>query len=172
MALQPRGIRNNNPGNIDYNPRNAWRGQLAHSPGIEPRFARFDTAHNGLRALGKLLLNYRKLYGSTVPNAVPQVVTWRLTGKSQTESRAFGWAENRVSTKPAAPRQRPIYLPLEKKYRPVPVYDRYSLGAGTALEAPLILEERESTLVVPSAASVTIMRDLTVSVIFGASDAH
>ncbi|MGE0749727.1 MAG: hydantoinase/oxoprolinase family protein [Variibacter sp.] len=116
--------------------------------------------------------NYRKLYGSTVPDAVPQVVTWRLTGKSHTESRAFSWAENRVSAKPAAPRQRPIYLPLEKKYRPVPVYDRYSLGAGTILEAPLILEERESTLVVPSPASVTIMPDLTVSVIFGASDVH
>ncbi|RRW53224.1 structural protein P5, partial [Pseudomonas fulva] len=22
----PRGVRNNNPGNIDYNPRNAWQG--------------------------------------------------------------------------------------------------------------------------------------------------
>ncbi|MFP3374343.1 structural protein P5, partial [Pseudomonas sp. SIMBA_068] len=23
----PRGVRNNNPGNIDFNPRNAWQGQ-------------------------------------------------------------------------------------------------------------------------------------------------
>ena len=55
----PRGIRNNNPGNIDYNPRNQWQGQLKPDPMIEARFARFDTPENGIRALGKLLINYR-----------------------------------------------------------------------------------------------------------------
>ena len=55
----PRGIRNNNPGNIDYNPRNQWQGQLKPDAKIEARFARFDTAENGIRALGKLLINYR-----------------------------------------------------------------------------------------------------------------
>lgn len=54
-----RGLRNNNPGNIDYNPRNAWQGQLPPDPAIEPRFARFDSPENGIRALGKLLINYR-----------------------------------------------------------------------------------------------------------------
>lgn len=58
-----RGERNNNPGNIDYSPHNAWHGQL----GLElvpdggrytPRFARFDTMENGIRAIGKLLLAY------------------------------------------------------------------------------------------------------------------
>jgi len=56
----PRGVRNNNPGNIDFNPRNAWQGQLGMEVGVaSPRFARFDQAENGIRALGKLLLNYR-----------------------------------------------------------------------------------------------------------------
>lgn len=55
----PRGIRNNNPGNIDYNPRNQWQGQLKPDPKIEARFARFDTPENGIRALAKLLINYR-----------------------------------------------------------------------------------------------------------------
>lgn len=56
----PRGVRNNNPGNIDYNPRNAWQGQLGLEAGVpSPRFARFDTPENGIRALGKLLINYR-----------------------------------------------------------------------------------------------------------------
>lgn len=86
MALQPRGIRNNNPGNIDYNPRNAWRGQLAHSPGIEPRFARFDTAHNGLRALGKLLLNYRKLYG--LRNVEGLIARWAPSNENDTRAYA------------------------------------------------------------------------------------
>lgn len=56
----PRGVRNNNPGNIDYNLRNAWQGQLGLEVGVpSPRFARFDTPENGIRALGKLLINYR-----------------------------------------------------------------------------------------------------------------
>ncbi|HDS1791816.1 structural protein P5 [Pseudomonas putida] len=56
----PRGVRNNNPGNIDFNPRNAWQGQLGLEVGVaSPRFARFDQAENGIRALAKLLLNYR-----------------------------------------------------------------------------------------------------------------
>jgi len=56
----PRGVRNNNPGNIDYNPRNAWQGQLGLEVGVPyPRFARFDTPENGIRALGKLVINYR-----------------------------------------------------------------------------------------------------------------
>lgn len=55
-----RGVRNNNPGNIDYNPRNAWQGQLGVEVGVtNPRFARFDSPENGIRALGKLLINYR-----------------------------------------------------------------------------------------------------------------
>nr|WP_237043560.1 hypothetical protein [Pseudomonas aeruginosa] len=36
MALQPRGIRNNNPGNIVWSARNNWQGQLPHDPQIEP----------------------------------------------------------------------------------------------------------------------------------------
>jgi hypothetical protein len=60
MTTTPRGVRNNNPGNIDYNPRNAWQGQLGLEVGVpSPRFARFDKPENGIRALGKLLINYR-----------------------------------------------------------------------------------------------------------------
>lgn len=59
-AALPRGVRNCNPGNIDYNPRNAWIGQLGLELGVaKPRFARFDSSENGIRALGKLLINYR-----------------------------------------------------------------------------------------------------------------
>lgn len=59
MPPATRGVRNNNPGNIDYNPRNQWQGQLPPDPAIEKRFARFDTVENGIRALAKLVLAYR-----------------------------------------------------------------------------------------------------------------
>lgn len=59
MPSGTRGFRNNNPGNIDYSPRNQWQGQLPPDPSIEKRFARFDSAENGIRALAKLVLAYR-----------------------------------------------------------------------------------------------------------------
>lgn len=65
-----RGIRNNNPGNIDYNPTNNWKGQLKVDKTIEPRFCRFDTPENGIRALGKLLQTYQSKYGLTTVEGI------------------------------------------------------------------------------------------------------
>ncbi len=59
-----RGERNNNPGNIDFNPRIPWQGQI----GLEivpatstdtPRFIRFDGVLNGIRAIARILLHYQ-----------------------------------------------------------------------------------------------------------------
>ena len=108
---------------------------------------------------------YRQLYGHLVPNAVPQVITWRLTGRSLVKSHRFTWGDDRAGSKAVSRGKRPIYLPLRKKYVPVPVYERYSLKPGTKLAGPVILEERESTLVVPVVAQVEILRDYTVSVL-------
>lgn len=58
----PRGIRNNNPGNIDYNERTLWIG-LANPPvemGVpHPRFARFIHPEYGIRAICRLLVTYQ-----------------------------------------------------------------------------------------------------------------
>ncbi|ROM94673.1 structural protein [Pseudomonas brassicacearum] len=67
---ETRGVRNRNPGNIDYSPANPWLGQLAPDPAIEKRFARFDTAENGIRALGKTLLTYQRKHGLKTVKAI------------------------------------------------------------------------------------------------------
>lgn len=66
----PRGVRNKNPGNIDYNKANKWKGQLPPIPAIEARFARFDTPENGIRALAKLLLTYQNKHGLKTVKAI------------------------------------------------------------------------------------------------------
>lgn len=66
-TVPTRGERNNNPGNLDYLPGIPWQGQLGIEiltpeeavAGEAPRFARFDTAQNGVRALVKQLLVYQ-----------------------------------------------------------------------------------------------------------------
>lgn len=57
MAL-PRGIRNNNPGNIEANSIN-WSGKV----GDDGRFVKFDSMQNGVRALAILLINYYQKHG-------------------------------------------------------------------------------------------------------------
>jgi hypothetical protein len=78
-----RGVRNNNPGNIDFNKANNWQGQLGIEEGVPtPRFARFDSAENGIRALGKLLLTYRSTYGLKTVKAI--IHRWAPPGENDT----------------------------------------------------------------------------------------
>lgn len=91
MAQQPRGIRNNNPGNIVRSPSNPWKGELPHDAKVEPRFSRFDSAHNGIRALAKLLLNYRKLHGlRTVEGLISR---WAPSNENDTKAYARAVAQ-------------------------------------------------------------------------------
>lgn len=122
------------------------------------------TEKTGAAILKSFEEQYRKLYGRTVPGAKPQVITWRLTGRAQTRGHHFEWGDDRVK-ETAPPRgSREIYLPLRKAYGKVAVYERYAVSPGRVLEGPLVLEERECTIVVPVKSSVTILPDLTVSV--------
>ena len=58
--LLPRGIRNNNPGNIRYD-GTPWRGLAA--PQSDGAFCRFSDAKYGIRAMAKVILNYEKMHG-------------------------------------------------------------------------------------------------------------
>jgi hypothetical protein len=78
-----RGVRNNNPGNIDFNKANDWQGQLGIEEGVTaPRFARFDSAENGIRALGKLLRTYQARYGLKTVAAI--IGRWAPPGENDT----------------------------------------------------------------------------------------
>lgn len=56
----PRGIRNNNPGNIRLSPTR-WKGQRNFQ--FDPAFVEFTSPLLGLRALMRLLLTYHFKYG-------------------------------------------------------------------------------------------------------------
>src|SRR5574344_2033763 len=57
----PRGIRNNNPGNIRWGAN--WDGLKKDGKEIDPSFCVFISPVYGIRALAKVLKNYQKLYG-------------------------------------------------------------------------------------------------------------
>ena len=94
---QPRGVRNRNPGNIDFNPRNDWQGQIGKEPG--GRFAIFDTPENGIRALGKLLINYRGkdgmpgLGGKGIDTVLETINRWAPSNENDTQAYAAAVAK-------------------------------------------------------------------------------
>jgi hypothetical protein len=55
----PRGLRNNNPGNV-MKGGDAWQGEVQ---GNDPRYATFASPEAGIRAMGKTLLTYQDKHG-------------------------------------------------------------------------------------------------------------
>ncbi|WP_394131649.1 hypothetical protein [Shewanella maritima] len=55
----PKGIRNNNPLNVEYSAANPWNGQT----GSDGRFSTFTSAFYGIRAAARTLKTYRDKYG-------------------------------------------------------------------------------------------------------------
>jgi N-methylhydantoinase A len=97
---------------------------------------------------------YRKLYGVN-PSHVPiELVTWRVTARGPIIpfSRATALPDT-----PGRPRtSRPVHAWSEGAE--TPVYDRKALAAGQIIPGPAIIEERETTTVIPPSWSATIDR--------------
>lgn len=51
--------------------------------------------------------------------------------------------------------KRPVWFPESNGFADCPVYDRYRLAAGDVIEGPAIVEERESTIVLPPGSRTT-----------------
>lgn len=72
-----RGVRNNNPGNLE-GATIPWRGQV----GTDGAYCVFDTAEHGLRALAVNLLAYQRLHGLIT---VRQIITrWAPPAENDT----------------------------------------------------------------------------------------
>ena len=86
--IEPRGIRNNNPGNIDYDPKVKWQ-NLAEPP-TDGRFCRFQTPPDGIRALCRVLITYQDKRlaadGSKIDTAREIVERWAPPVENDTSS--------------------------------------------------------------------------------------
>ncbi len=94
-----RGIRNNNPGNIDWikDPAKRWRGMISIEPpgaGYTPRFGVFDTPANGVRAIARELLLSESRGAKTITHLIAGI-------PQKNGTLADGWApsnENESAT--------------------------------------------------------------------------
>lgn len=92
----PRGIRNNNPGNIVAG-ETRWGGQIE---GSDPRFASFDSPEAGIRALGKNLLTY----GEKGIDSVQAIVArWAPATENQNVQEYVDTVAKKLGVNPAEP---------------------------------------------------------------------
>lgn len=93
----PRGIRLNNPGNIEVT-TDVWKGQAPYQN--DKRFVRFLTPYDGLRALMKVLITYDDVYGLSTISRV--ITRWAPPGENDTEGYIYdvsmrsGFGPNRI----------------------------------------------------------------------------
>ena len=108
---------------------------------------------------------YAELFGHPVPGGIPEVVTWRLVGRSEPSTKRFDLAAAAPpGSVPDPIGTRQLRLPSTGGFEPMSVYDRYTLPVGASLRAPLIVQEPESTLVVGYPAEVSVTAALSVRV--------
>ena len=79
----PRGIRNNNPGNIRHGAN--WLGLNPNGRNIDSAFCGFTAPVYGIRALAKVLVNYKRIHGL---NTVRQIVS-RYAPPNENQTTAY-----------------------------------------------------------------------------------
>lgn len=80
---QPRGLRNNNPLNIEKTKGgNQWQGEIV--PSKDSRFAQFTSIAYGYRAAFKLLNNYQRNYG--IDTIRKMISRWAPSNENHTEA--------------------------------------------------------------------------------------
>lgn len=93
---KPRGIRNNNPGNIEKGV--AWNGMADEQP--DARYITFKTPEYGIRAMARILRTYREKYGL---KAVDQIINrWAPPSENPT-LKYVEFVSDRLGVLPFAP---------------------------------------------------------------------
>lgn len=78
----PRGLRNNNPGNIRKNPANKWQGLAPSQP--DSQFCTFTSMPYGIRAMARLLINYQDRKEAKTLSEL--ITTWAPPNENVTEN--------------------------------------------------------------------------------------
>ena len=100
---------------------------------------------------------YRQHYGRDIREVPVETVSWRLNVSGPRPKLDIEWPLDAVSGGTPAPKgEREVhFLDAEQPHR-CPVYERIALAPGTQLMGPAVVEDYESTSIVPPGASATI----------------
>ncbi len=106
---------------------------------------------------------YQHLYGRTEADTPAEIVSWRVVVQGpapklleQLQANLTHTQASDTSADAAIKNRREVFCVFSRAFVQTPVYDRYALRSGMRFDGPAIVEERESTVVVPRYAKVKI----------------
>ncbi len=114
---------------------------------------------------------YVRLYSHLYRGSVIQAMNWRVLVSGPAPSLEVARLEGVLATGPARKGSRPAYHAEAGGFLDTPVYDRYALRPGDRLEGPAIVEERESTTVVPPGDRLEVDPHLNLRLVIGRTTA-
>jgi N-methylhydantoinase A len=101
---------------------------------------------------------YRTLYQRTGPEVDVEVLNWRVVSSGPVPEVTLRLTES-AAEGDACKGSRQAYFPAVGGFVDTAVFDRYRLKPGDQVEGPAIVEERESTVVVPPGARCSVRDD-------------
>jgi N-methylhydantoinase A/oxoprolinase/acetone carboxylase beta subunit len=111
---------------------------------------------------------YRQHYGREIREVPVETVNWRLTVSGPPPALDLTWASEPAGGAEVRPRaHRPVYFVGRAAAVDCPVLDRYGLVPGASFDGPAIVEDRESTTVVPPGAHVVVDELRTLAIRLG-----
>ena len=100
---------------------------------------------------------YEALFGRTLTDVPVETITWRLSASEPPPRPDIRFSAAGSGDYPRGVKgERQVLLTEEGRYVDCPVFDRYRLEPGAAVDGPAIVEERESTVFVGPDARCTI----------------
>jgi N-methylhydantoinase A/oxoprolinase/acetone carboxylase beta subunit len=100
---------------------------------------------------------YERTYGYSDPDEDVEGITWKVTVRSPTESLSMQTAdEGTARASDARKGTREAYFDATDGFTETAIYDRDALGPGAALDGPAVVEEVNSTTVVPPGDTLTV----------------
>ncbi|GAB3133128.1 hydantoinase/oxoprolinase family protein [Amycolatopsis stemonae] len=106
---------------------------------------------------------YRTLYRRTGPEVGVEVLNWRVVSSGPAPDVTLR-LNSQVTGGDARKGTRKAYFPSTGGFVDTAVFDRYRLEAGARIDGPAIVEERESTVVVPPGAHCVVRDDAALEV--------
>jgi N-methylhydantoinase A len=104
---------------------------------------------------GSFERTYTRLYGRTYPELQLEIMNFRLTASASRHVTDASPAVAKAKGEAKAGARR-AFCPREKVWKEFAVYRRDHVAAGATLAGPAIVEEDESTTIVPSGATATV----------------
>jgi N-methylhydantoinase A len=100
---------------------------------------------------------YNALYGRTEAGFRTEIVSWRVVVASPLQEPPLPVAQDAGTDITVALKgHRDVFDGTTMGFVSTPVYDRYRLGEGMRARGPLVVEERESTFVVPAGSEMAV----------------